>query len=582
MGWKIGLPSLKLNNAGVKSKSCGDFGHVAAEALKERKGHDPDIDPERAKLNRYEGYETAAALQEYSREHVEQLRDAKGRKLRKDAVVMCATVLKPPAAYMATLPHDDQKRLLDDAYEAFVAIVGEDNIKSRADHFDEQGAHTHVFWEPMTADGRLCAKEVHNLQFFRRVNRELPTKLRARGWDIDDCEMYDAAQKEYEETKKQAGRSSYAYKAEAEKAKQALEQEIEVLQERAATLREANTAHEAVINSKADTLRLISSLEQYEEEAEALSKTLDMLEAAQKGMPTAVKLFRGEEASAWRERMGDALDGLRGVVEAEIQRLQIYEQTNEIQERLSEQAQKRMEDLDKQISGAARRKEEGRLRADYWRQYRQTRDDAWLAFIQAQREEFTNLRQLRTEMNDLYYRHSNCVYDRNGTLIEKTLHSKGELERDGFYDERDRIQKEQEKHRRQLATLREYERIARERQAIVREQMLAGADPEVIAGAMDAYQTAMRDLQKFAMEPDYDDFEGRRLKVAQWSLEQAKKREALRAAKQAEGQEQEHSALMEIADEEYSEFQASGVVHERDVATALQQEQERERDDDER
>ena len=88
MGWKIGVPSLKLNNAGVTSKHCGDFGAVAAEALQERAGHDPDIDPERAALNRYEGFTTAAELQKYSREHVEQLRDAKGRKLRKDAVVM--------------------------------------------------------------------------------------------------------------------------------------------------------------------------------------------------------------------------------------------------------------------------------------------------------------------------------------------------------------------------------------------------------------------------------------------------------------------------------------------------------------
>lgn len=575
MGWKIGLPSLKLNNAGVKSKSCGDFGHVAAEALKERKGHDPDIDPERAALNRYEGFETAAALQKYSREHVEQLRDAKGRKLRSDAVVMCATVLKPPAAYMATLSHEDQLRMLDDAYEAFAEIVGEDNIKSRADHFDEQGGHTHVFWEPMTADGRLCAKEVHNLKFFRRVNQELPAKLRERGWDIDDCEMYDAAQQEYEETKKTAGRSSYAYKAEAEKAKLALEAEIAVLQKQADKLREVNTAHEDIINSKADTLHLISTLAEYEAEAEALSKTLDMLEAAQKGMPTAAKLFRGEEASAWQTHMRDALDGLRDVVEAEIIRLQIYEQTNETQERHSEQAQKRMVALDEQISGADKRREEGRQQAEYWRRYRQIRDNTWQTFISAQRAEFEHLRLLRDDLNSLYRVNSTCVRGPDGKIIEQKLHSREELERDGFYDERARILEEQKKHRHQLATVREYERIARERQAIVRARLLDGADQEAVAAAMGAYQTAMRDLQKHAADPDYD-FEGRRLKAAQWSLEQAKKREALRAARQAEGQEQEQSALMEIADEEYSEFQTNdGNVNERDVAAALQEEQER-------
>ena len=238
VGWKIGAPSLKLNNVGTRSKHCGDFGGVAREALEERQGRDPDIDKERSHLNHIEGYRTAAELQEYSRRHVEQLKDAKGRKLRKDAVVMCSTILKPPAAYMATLTPDQQRQFLNDANEAFAEIVGRDNVKSRADHFDELGAHSHVFWEPMTADGRLCAKEVHNLQFFGRVNRELPQKLRDKGWDIEDCEMYDAAKEEYEKSQKQGGRSSMAFKAEAEKAKQALEAEIAGLERKAASARQ--------------------------------------------------------------------------------------------------------------------------------------------------------------------------------------------------------------------------------------------------------------------------------------------------------------------------------------------------------
>lgn len=234
MGWKIGLPSLKLNNAGVKTKNCGDFGSVAKEALQERIGTDPDINPELSDMNRYTGYQTAAKLLEYSRQHTERLRDASGRKLRKDAVVMCVTILKPPAAFMATLSHDDQVRFLDDAYRAFVAIVGAENIKSRADHFDEQGAHSHVFWEPMTKDGRLCAKEVHNLQFFSRVNRELPHQLRERGWDIQDCDCYDAAKEKYQDLKQQPGRSSMRFKAEAEAQRQQLEQEVSDLREKAA------------------------------------------------------------------------------------------------------------------------------------------------------------------------------------------------------------------------------------------------------------------------------------------------------------------------------------------------------------
>lgn len=223
MGWTIGMPSLKLNKAGLKSKHCGDFQSVAAEALKERNGHDPDIDPERAAKNIYEGFETAADLLAYSDEHCSSLRDANGRALRKDAVRMCATIFKPPAALMATMSEEDQKIFLQDGVDKIEEIVGKENVKAKAWHFDEQGAHVHVFWEPMTDDGRLCAKELHGLQFFGRLNKEMPEHLRSKGWDIDDCNAYDMAaeelktEKEKAERRQKNGRSSAAFKADAER-----------------------------------------------------------------------------------------------------------------------------------------------------------------------------------------------------------------------------------------------------------------------------------------------------------------------------------------------------------------------------
>lgn len=274
MGWKIGAPSLKLNNAGTVSKHCGDFGSVAREALAEREGRDPDIDQTRADLNRIEGFRTAAELQEYSAKHLDELRDAKGRKLRKDAVVMCATILKPPAAMMNKLSIEDQRLFLDDASAAFAEIVGAGNIKSRADHFDELGAHSHVFWEPMTEDGRLCAKEVHNLQFFSRVNRELPEKLRAKGWDIDDCEMYDAAKEEYEkEQKKKSGRPSVAYKLDAEKEKAKLQEELAVLQDEIAAAKTVTADMQTIEEEHGPIRKTITGKEVYRaEDAEFVRK----------------------------------------------------------------------------------------------------------------------------------------------------------------------------------------------------------------------------------------------------------------------------------------------------------------------
>lgn len=288
MGHKMGMPSMKLNNAGVKSKSCGSFRSVAGEGLEEREGHDPDIDRERSQQNIYTGYRSAEALMEYSRQHVDQLRDARGRKLRSDAVVMCATVLKPPAAYMATLPREEQIRLLDVAEKVLAQIVGPENIKATGTHFDEQGTHRHVFWEPMTQDGRLCAKEMHNLQFFAQINREIPAALREAGFEIDDCEMYDAAKEEYEKEKAKAGRSSFQFKADAEKAKKEIEQQIGELQ---GTLQDAKeelqtaeaeleAAHQKVRDSLQEVRKMAYVVQERREDLEALELELEVRQDA--------------------------------------------------------------------------------------------------------------------------------------------------------------------------------------------------------------------------------------------------------------------------------------------------------------
>ena len=233
MGWTIGIPSLKLNTTNSKSKHCGNFYLIAAEALLERLGRDPDINPELSHLNVYYGFRTAKELINYSNEHCSALKDAKGRALRSDAVRMCVTLLKPPAAYMATLTRDEQLNFFHDGIEKINELVGEENIKSIAIHFDEQGPHAHIFWEPMTQDGRLCAKERHGLKFFGRLNKELPQHLRNCGWSIDDCNAYDQAQanlmneQEKAERRRKNGRSSSVFKAEAEMKRNRIDLQIE-------------------------------------------------------------------------------------------------------------------------------------------------------------------------------------------------------------------------------------------------------------------------------------------------------------------------------------------------------------------
>lgn len=244
MGYTIGMPSIKLNNVGQKSKHCGSFKKVAEEALAERLGLDLDIDKELTDQNIYRGFRTAEDLMQYSLEHIAELdfnRPEGTRKIRADAVVMCGTILKPPAEMMMNLSREQQQKFLEDAVEDFSEIVREDNIKSVVLHFDERVPHAHVFWEPMTADGRLCAKEMHNLKFFGRLNREMPEMLRKQGWDIDNCQAYDKAEedkkreemgeekyREYrKEKRKSRGQDSKEFKEIAEKKLQETNAELD-------------------------------------------------------------------------------------------------------------------------------------------------------------------------------------------------------------------------------------------------------------------------------------------------------------------------------------------------------------------
>lgn len=271
MGFTIGLPSLKLNNVGNKSKHCGSFKKVAEEALKERLGLDLDINPELAAENVYIGIETAEELMQYSAEHIAEMdynRPEGARKIRSDAVVMCSTIIKPPMEMMEGLDRQQQEQFLRDAYDSFLEIIGAENAKAAVMHFDELSPHIHIFWEPMTEDGRLCAKEMHNLKFFGKLNREMPQMLRDKGWDVDDCQAYDKAEedkkreemgeakyreyrKEQKAKRKTQGKDSHAFKHEAEQAVQqlteqqaALQRDVQRLEERKSELQEQTAAEQ--------------------------------------------------------------------------------------------------------------------------------------------------------------------------------------------------------------------------------------------------------------------------------------------------------------------------------------------------
>lgn len=135
-----------------------------------------------------------------------------------------------------------------------------------------------------------------------------------------------------------------------------LQEKIKEAQREADLLEETNKANlqiieqnEKLIQDQEEALSLIQTYEEYEFEADAVEKDLDLLENATKELPAATRLFKTAEANAWLNRMNQILKDIRKVIEAGITRLQIFERVYDVAKKLSEPLVKRFKDLDEQI-----------------------------------------------------------------------------------------------------------------------------------------------------------------------------------------------------------------------------------------
>lgn len=223
-----------------------------------------------------------------------------------------------------------------------------------------------------------------------------------------------------------------------------------------------------------------------------------------------------------------------------------------------------------------RRSEEEKKRqlreSEYWKRYRAIRDESWEGFVYGQRREFDAIRMATAAPREIYNSLCRTVVDAEGSVI--TIPPTGEqLRRAGYFEARDRANEATAPHREKLKEIRKYEHITRERQKIVKALIQAGAEDDVIQAALRNFEEAESEMQSFVNNPDRDP-DGRRLKVAMWSLEQAKKRTEKYIAK-LQDVELEESALMKIADAEYEEFERTGELQtENDIEEALAQERE--------
>ena len=232
---KMGVPVLKLKAGNAFGKHSGNAKSVACEGLEERHSSDPDLQRDRTNENIYGGrFRSGEELFNYWISEAGSYRildkNGKEKKLRSDANIGFASILKPEKSFMESLSPRDRIRFLQDAYRVTVQEYQRKGISVDAwvIHLDEQVPHLHLYGH----DPEYKLGKKLNLSFFNAMNKRVPERLRALGWDIEDCTVYDVeeaqkmspeAQKEYKEKRMQEkkekgyGMSSKAYKAKKDK-----------------------------------------------------------------------------------------------------------------------------------------------------------------------------------------------------------------------------------------------------------------------------------------------------------------------------------------------------------------------------
>jgi len=137
----------------MRSKKLTGMGSVAA-SLKHcyRERDTPNADPERTPQNEHRAARSGDQA-------MGELRSALPHKRRKDAVLAVEYVMTASPEWWGKASPDQQRKFFDQAQKWLADKYGQKNILVASIHRDETTPHLSAFVVPITADGRLSAKE---------------------------------------------------------------------------------------------------------------------------------------------------------------------------------------------------------------------------------------------------------------------------------------------------------------------------------------------------------------------------------------------------------------------------------------
>lgn len=184
---------------------------------KNRNYSNEEIEPSRTQLN-YDLIQREAESYYHSVMNLVNARDnPSGKKLRKDAVVLCEFIISSSNEFFEALSAKEQRRFFEEASRYLQDFFGKEHCIYATVHNDEHTPHMHFGFVPLTPDNRLCAKEVIDRSVLLRLQAEMPKFLQGKGFQMERGEAGSAA----------VHKSVKTYKADMEKEKAVLEASIQ-------------------------------------------------------------------------------------------------------------------------------------------------------------------------------------------------------------------------------------------------------------------------------------------------------------------------------------------------------------------
>ena len=107
------------------------------------------------------------------------------RAVRKDAIVMCQSLITSDKPFFDKLSSQEQKQFFKDSFEFVKETYGEKNIISANIHYDEKTPHMHINFVPITKDGRLCAKDLFKRVDLIKLHDNFSKHCKEHGYDLE-------------------------------------------------------------------------------------------------------------------------------------------------------------------------------------------------------------------------------------------------------------------------------------------------------------------------------------------------------------------------------------------------------------